>query len=144
MMLCTWQRLSRSGGESLPPTILLEAISISQTSVISFRPKKFAENNTVSMRDNEKSFSYFFPTKSIIKWDCICIHISNYKVLKCMRKTPYTKVQSVFQCHQLMVVMVTCLKWIRLRITGKIPSRECTFKNKACPAYDCMLSFVFS
>lgn len=38
LIVFTWQRLSSSGGESLPPTILLVATSSSQTPVVSMSP----------------------------------------------------------------------------------------------------------
>lgn len=45
--------------------------------------------------------------------------------------------QPVPQRHRLLVVMVT-LKRIQLRITRKIPDRECTFKKQACTGDDRM------
>lgn len=41
--LFTWHGLSRSGGESLPPTILRVATSISQTPVVSIGPNRKLE-----------------------------------------------------------------------------------------------------
>lgn len=68
-MVFTWLGLSRSGGESLPPTIRLEATSSSQTPVVSMSSNhKLEIQNTPELLEKQDSENVHSNNKCVLLW----------------------------------------------------------------------------